>query len=81
MKPLNFSMIQIMQDSFLQVKIYTYLYNFTAWYRKKVFISFLLNKERNWVYKKQSLKLASLDSQNISTASSTAVVLAPYSLP
>lgn len=48
---------------------------------KKVCISFLLNKERNWVYKKQSLKLASLDSQNISTASSTAVVLAPYSLP
>lgn len=40
MKPLNFSMIQIMQDSFLQVKIYTYLYNFTAWYRKKSMYKF-----------------------------------------
>jgi len=40
-------MIQTMQDSFLQVQIYLYLYNFTACYRKKSMNTFFAQQRES----------------------------------
>lgn len=55
MKSRNLCMIQLMQDSFLKVKIYTYLYNFTAWYRKMYVYIFRTRNRKIWFIRSSHL--------------------------